>query len=421
MERKIIEELLKWKRDENKKNLLLYGMNQVGKTYSVIDFGEKYYKNIAYFNLSNNFELIDIIKREKVSERIILNLSMLSNESIFKEDTLIIFDNCDDVEFIKKSTILCKDNYHVILITSHKSLLKEIKSEEIRYCKMEQMDFEEFLLNSDKKQLIDFIIDSYQTLKPMPFHQMALDLYNDYLITGGFPEVVNAYFNGNSFYKMESIKNKILNIYMGDIANNCDSMEFSKSMEVFNSLPLQLIKENRKFQYGLIKKGGRSKEYENSINNLSNNYIVNRCFRLLDIKSPLSSVKDSESFKLYMNDSGLLFTMLHLSKIKLLTDDDIKRCLIENNVANTLTNNGVSLYYYQSDGKAIISFVVQNRVGKIIPIEVIDMRLTKAKSLSLFLSKYGIEDGIRITEDNFNKKRGIRYIPTYAVFCLKNL
>lgn len=421
MERKITDELLKWKRDENRKNLLLYGMHQVGKTYSVIDFGEKYYKNIAYFDLYNNSELVEIFKREKVNERMIFNLTVLSGESIFKEDTLIVFDNCDNIEFIKKTTSLCKDNYHIIIIASHKKIVKEIKSEDLRYCKMNQMDFEEFLLNSEKKQLIDFINDSYQTLKPMPFHQMALDLYNDYLITGGMPEVVNEYFNGNNFFKMEAIKNKILNIYIGDIAINSDSVDFSKSMEVFNSLPYQLMKENRKFQYGLIKKGGRSKEYENSISNLNNNALVNRCFRLIEIKSPLSSVKDDESFKLYLNDCGLLFTMLHLSKIKLLTDDDARRCLVENNVANMLNNNGVSLYYYQSDGKAMVSFVVQNRLGKVVPIEVIDMKLTKAKSLSMFLSKYGIDEGIRITEDNFNKKRGIRYIPTYASFCLKNL
>lgn len=421
MERKITNDLLRWKRDENRKNLLLYGMHQIGKTYSVIDFGERFYKNIVYFDLYNNNNLIDFFRKEKITERLIFNLTVLSGESIFKEDTLIVFDNCYDVEFIKKTTILSKEDYHIIIITSNKSIVKDIKSEELRYCKMNQMDFEEFLLNSEKKQLIDFINDSYDTLKPMPFHQMALDLYNDYLITGGMPEVVNEYFNGNNFLKMESIKNKILNIYIGDIALNNIQNDYSKSIEVFNSLPYQLIKENRKFQYGLIKKGGRSKEYENAINSLNNNAFINRCFRLTDIKSPLSSFKDNESFKLYLNDTGLLFTMLHLSKFKLLTDSDIRRCLIENNVANVLNNNGISLYYYQSDGKAMVSFVVQNRIGKVIPIEVIDMNLMKAKSLSMFLSKYEIEEGIRITEDNFNKKRGIKYVPIYATFCLKNL
>lgn len=420
MERKINEEFIKWKKDDNKKNLLLYGMRQIGKTYSTIEFGKEFYKNIAYFNMFNNNELVDLFLKEKVVERLVLKLSILSNESIFKDDTLIIFDNCDNIEFIRKTPLLCKEGYHVILITSHKNILNEIKSEEIRYCKMQPMDFEEFLINSDKKQLVDFIIDSYQTLKPMPFHQMALELYNDYLLTGGMPEVVNAYFNKQNFYQLESIKQKIIDLYTGEICLN-NPNEFLKSVEVFNSLPFQLQKENRKFQYGLIKKGGRSKEYEESINILNGNGIVNRCYRLIDIKSPLSSVRDNESFKLYVNDVGLLFTMLHLNQTKLLTDNDIRRCLIENNVANTLASNGVSLYYYQSDGKASISFVCQNRVGKIIPIEVIDMKLTKAKSLSLFLSKYEIDDSIRITEDNFTKKRNIRYIPIYAIFCLKNL
>lgn len=421
MERKITNDLIRWKNDANKKNLLLYGTRQIGKTYSVIEFGKNNYKNIVYFNLLNNDELINIFQNEKSVDRLILNLSILSNESIFKNDTLIIFDNCDNVDFIKKTIPFRREEYDVIMITSHQTILNEIKSEELRYCKMNPMDFEEFLLNSDKKQLIDFIIDSYQTLKAMPFHQLALDLYYDYLLTGGMPEVVKAYFMKEDNYQLEAIKQKILSVHISDICLMNNGIDCLKRMEVLNILPYQLKKENRKFQYGLIKKGGRSKEYESSINYLVSNGIVHRCYRLIDIKSPLSTVKDIESFKLYFNDSGLLFSMLHLNKVKLLTNVDIRRCLIENNVANNLANNGISLYYYQSDGKAELSFVVQNRIGKIIPIEVVDMNLTKAKSLSLFLTKYEINDAIRITEDNFNKKKDVRYIPVYATFCLKNL
>lgn len=423
MERKINDELFKWKCDDNKKILLLYGMRQIGKTYSVIEFGKARYKNIAYFDANNNIELVDIFNKEKSIERIMLKLSILSSETIFKNDTLIVFDNCDDPDFIKKLKIFSteKEKYDVIVITSHKEILNKIKDEDFRYCSMHPMDFEEFLLNSDKKQLRDFIIDSYQTLKPMPFHQMALDLYNDFLITGGFPEVIKAYFGDNDFYQIEAIKQKIIAIYISDICLINKNTDFSKCLDVFNILPYQLKKENRKFQYGLIKKGGRSKDYENYINSFVANSIVNRSCRLLDIKSPLSSVKDIESFKLYVNDCGLLFTMLHLNKVKLLTDDDIRRCLVENNVANVLANNGVSLYYYQSDGKSEISFIVQNKIGVIIPIEVFDMKLTKAKSLSMFLSKYNIHDAIRITEDNFGHKKNIRYVPTYASFCIKDL
>ena len=423
MERKINEDLLKWKRDINKKPLLLYGTRQIGKTYSVIELGKSKYKNIAYFDTTNNIQLFNVFQKENSLDKIILKLSILSNESIFGEDTLIVFDNCNDPDFIKLLKIFGRDDnkYDVIIITSHKDILNKVKGEEFRYCKMYGMDFEEFLLNSDKKQLIDFIKDSYQTLKPMPFHQMALDMYNDYLITGGFPEVIKAFFDNESSYQLEAIKQKIYNIYISDILAINNLVDVSRCMDVFMSLPYQLQKENRKFQYGLIKKGGRSKDYETSINNLALNSLVNRSYRLLDIKSPLSSVRDVESFKLYVSDSGLLFTMLHLNKVKLMTDEDVRRCIVENNVANVLASYGNSLYYYQSDGKAEVTFVVQNKMGKIIPVEVVNMKLTKAKSLSLFLSKYDINDSIRITEDNFNKRKNIRFVPVYATFCLKDL
>ena len=399
MERKITDELLKWKRDNNKKPLVLYGSRQIGKTYTVLDFGKNKYKNVAYFDCINNKALYEVLSKEKTVDKIILKLSILSNESIFYEDTLIVFDNCNDPELIKELKIFSREEkkYDVIIITNRRDILNKIKGEELRFLSMYGMDFEEFLLNSDKKQLIDFIKDSYQTLKPMPFHQMAMDIYYDYLITGGFPEVIDALLDGNSNSYLEMIKQKIYNVYVSDIMLYNNETDAIRAMEVMTTLPYQLQKDNRKFQYGGIKKGSRSKDYENSINMLAVNMIVNRSFRLQDIKSPLNTVKDAESFKLYANDSGLLFTMLHLNKVKLLTEDDTRRLLVENNVANVLVNMQNSLYYYQSDGKAEITFVMQDKLGKIIPIEVVNMKLTKAKSLSLFLAKFNIEDAIRIT------------------------
>jgi predicted AAA+ superfamily ATPase len=132
----------------------------------------------------------------------------------------------------------------------------------------------------------------------------------------------------------------------------------------------------------------------------------------------LATNKDSDCFKLYYNDVGLLYTLLHVNHSRLLTNDDLRRVLIENNVANTIANWGYGLYYYQSEGKAEVSFVIQNRNGKIIPIEVVNKRLIKAKSLSLFLSKFNITDSIRITEENFSNKKGMLYVPVYAIFCL---
>ena len=421
MERKITNEFLKWKNENISKPMFLYGTRQVGKTYSVLEFGEKYYKNVAYFDTSNNYPLISTLVKEKILSRVIDKLMELSSEEIVKGETLIVFDNCEDIETIRSMKIFNNSMYDVIIIGSNRDMINKVHMDDFYYRQMMPLDFCEYLLNTDKAQLVDFIKDSYNNNTPMPFHQMAMDAYNEYLMCGGFPEVVIARNNQNDL-QLEAIKQKIINIYKSECVKYDDNnISFVRSNEVIDSMPLQLTKENKKFQYGSIKKGGRSKDYEGSINTLVTNGILNRSYRINDIKSPLSSVRDLESFKLYCNDVGLLYTMLHLNENKFLNDDGIRRSLIENNVANTLINNGYNLYYHQSDGKAEISFVIQNRIGKVIPIDLVNMKLTKAKALSLFLSKYGLVDGIRITEDNFSFKKGIKYIPIYATFCLKDI
>ena len=422
MERKIYNDLYRWKKDMQKP-LLLYGAKQVGKTYSVIKFGEKYYKNVVYFDTTNHKELLDILKREKAPEKIILKLSILSGETIFKDDTLIVLDNVNDPYIVKAIKLFGRDDnhYHIIMITSLKENLTKFKGEELYFKAMYPLDFEEFLINSDKKQLVDFIKDSYLNFTPMPFHQIALDMYNDYLITGGYPEVVLSFLKNESYLVIESIKQKIIDTIRKETINCKSLIDIQRSNEVIDSLAYQLSKDNKKFQYGNIKKGSRSKDYEASIQFLGINQLIHRSFKLNDVKSPLSSFKDVESFKLYPNDVGLLYTMMHTSKMKFMTDNDLRRTLIENNTANTLVNLGYSLYYYQSEGKTEINFVIQNRMGLIIPIEILNMNLTKAKALSMFMSKFKVNDPIRLTEDNFSKKKNVKYIPIYATFCLKDL
>ena len=422
MERKIYNDLVLWKKNM-KKPLLLYGAKQVGKTYSVLEFAKKNYKNIVYFNTNNYKELLDILKREKSPEKIIFKLSVLSGETIFEEDTLIIFDNVNDPYMVKAIKLFGGDNnlYHIIMITSKKENLNKFKGEELYFKAMYPLDFEEFLVNADKRQLVDFIKSSYINNTPMPFHQLAFDLYNDFLITGGYPEVVSAYLKGADYILLDSIKQKIIDTIKKETIEVYNLIDVQRSNEVLNSLPYQLLKENKKFQYGNIKKGSRSKDYETSINYLGMNQLIHRSFKLNDVKSPLSSYRDPESFKLYPNDVGLLYTMMHLNKMKFITDNDIRKTLIENNVANTLVNLGYNLYYYQSEGKTEISFVIQNRLGNIIPIEIVNMNLTKAKALSMFMTKFKVDNPIRLTEDNFSKKKNIKYIPLYATFCLKDL
>ena len=221
--------------------------------------------------------------------------------------------------------------------------------------------------------------------------------------------------------EIEVIKRKIMDVYRSEYSLYNNGADILKCEDIMNVLPNCLTKENKKFQYGAIKKGARSKEYEASINNLVANGVLNRSFRLNDVKSPLLGARDIESFKLYFNDVGLLYTSLYLNKHRFLIDYDLRRSLIENEVANSLIRLGFNLYYYQSDGKAEISFVIQDRNGKIMPIEVVNMKLTKAKAMSMFLTKFGLSECIRLTEDNFSKKKGVKLIPIYATCCLKNL
>lgn len=422
MERKITADLLKWKKEVSRKPLLLYGNKQIGKTYSVIEFGEKEYKTVAYINSDNNIPLLTIMKKERTIDKIIAKLSLLVGEPILKTDTLVIIDNVSDEEIVKGVKKFGKEqnDYHVIMITSHKEKLPVFKGEELQYKYMFAMDFEEYLRAVNNLELIEFIKTSYRNNKPMPFHQLALDYYEEYLVTGGMPEVVQAHLNGESDLKLKMIQEKILDCYKKELLEIENTIDIVRANEVLNIVPYQLLKPNHKFQYGLMRTGGRSKDYEKALEYLSLTGIVYKCHKVTEVTPPLSKCKDVESFKLYLNDTGILYMMMHLSKIKLLSDDNLKYILYENSVANAIMSSGYNLYYYQSEGKAEVPFVIQTRSGKIIPVEIVNKNVSKAKSLSLFMSRFNINEAIRITEDNFGLKKNVKYIPIYASFCLRD-
>lgn len=422
MERKIEDFYHKWKNDIIRKPLVLYGAKQIGKTFSVLEFGKKEYKNTVYFNTDNNKELLGVFKKERSTEKIILNLSLLSGETILKDDSLIILDNVIDNDIIKGLKIFGSEHskYHFIAITSKKEKLSEFKGEELQFKGMTSMDFEEYLWARGEKSLAELIKESFTKKKTCPFHKVALDLFMEYLETGGMPEVIYASLQGKNSYELDAIKQKIIDVYKKEVALNSILIDIPRGLEVIDSVPEQLKKDNKKFQYGLMGVGKRKKEYESTINYLVNNQIVSRSNKIKTIKSPLSSCKEKESFKLYCCDEGLLFTMLHFNKKQLLSDENKKEILYENHLAKTLGDGGYSLYYYQSEGKAEVNFVIQNRNGQIIPIELTTKSNSKAKSLAVLMKKFTIVQAYRITENNFSTKKEIRYIPIYAAFCLKD-
>ena len=420
MERKIESFFKKWQKDIIRKPLILYGPKQVGKTFSTLAYGNKEYKNVIYFNTENNKQLEELFTKEKSTEKLIINMSLISGETILPEDTLIILDNLTSNEIVKGMKLFGSESskYHLIGITSNREKLTEFKGEELQFKAMNEMDFEEYLWAKDEKSLAELIKESYSKHKTCPFHKVALELFQDYLMTGGFPEAVIAHIDGKTNYELDAIQQKILDVYKKEIALNKTLIDIPRGIEVINSIPEQLKKENKKFQYGLMGAGKRAKEYESTINFLINNQLVYRSYKIKTVKSPLSSCREKDSFKLYIPDDGLLFSMLHLNYKQFLTDEKTKETLYENHIAKTLVEAGYALYYYQSEGKAEVNFVVQNRMGQIIPIEIATKSMSKAKSLSVFMKKFTVPQAYRITENNFSTKKDIRYIPIYAVFCL---
>ena len=419
MERNIEKYLLSWKKDLIRKPLVIYGPKQVGKTFTAINFGKKEYKNIAYFNTYNNEVLVNLFAKEKAIDKIILNLSLLADETILEEDTLIILDNLTDINIINGLKIFgsSQSKYNIIAITS-KSLLNKFKAEELQFRGMFPMSFEEYLIAHNERTMAELIRESYNKRKTCPFHKVALDLFQRYLITGGMPEVIDAELRGFSDNELDAIKQKIIDVYEKEVINNEKLIDIPRSIEIIDSIPSQLSKKNKKFQYGTIKTGTRKNDYKSSIDYLIENQLLYHSYKITTVKSPLSSCRIKDSFKLFVPDDGLLFTMLHLNYKKMITDENSKEILYENHIAKTLTELGYSIYYYQSEGKAEVNFVIQDRMGTIIPIEITTRKDSKAKSLSVFMSKFIVKQGIRITENNFSTKKDIRYIPIYAVFCL---
>ena len=422
MERKIEAFFRKWQKDIIRKPLILYGPKQIGKTFTVLAYGAKEYKNVIYFNTDNNTQLLNLFNKERTTEKLIINLSLLSGETILPEDTLIVFDNLTSVDIVKGMKLFGSEHskYHIIGITSNREKLAEFKGEELQFKAMAEMDFEEYLWAKDEKSLAELIKESFTKHKTCPFHKVAMEFFEEYLMTGGLPEVVIASIEGKTPFEIDAIKQKILDVYKKEVALNKTLIDIPRGLEVIDSIPEQLKKENKKFQYGQMGAGKRAKEYESTINFLINNQLVYRSYKIKSVKSPLSSCREKDSFKLYIPDDGLLFSMLHLNYKQFVSDEKIKETLYENHIAKTLVESGYALYYYQSEGKAEVNFVVQNRMGQIIPIEIATKTNSKAKSLSVFMKKFTVLQAYRVTENNFSTKKDIRYIPIYAVFCLND-
>ena len=433
MERKMSKKLLEWKNDTEKTPLILYGARQVGKTYTILSFGKENYKNVAYINFEDNTEISKIFEQDLEVERIIKELSVKLGITILEEDTLIFFDEiqaCERALTSLKYFAESNTKYHVVAAGSLLGIAINRQKYsfpvgKVKMLTLYPLDFEEFLWALDKKDLANMIRQAFSEDKEFSLHSLANEYYRLYLAIGGMPRAILEYKEKQDMDFVTAILKDINNSYIADMAKYATSTETTKIMAVYNIISAQLAKENKKFQYKLIKSGARAYEYETAINWLNASGIINQCTKINEGKLPLSAFIEPESFKIYMGDVGLLCNKFGIpTNIVIVENDnmnDFKGALAENYVCNSLVQCGLKPYYWESNGKAEVDFVVQDKEGNIIPIEVKSSIHTRSKSLNVFKSLYKIPYSIRISTKNFGFENDIKCIPLYSVFCLDTL
>lgn len=431
MERKIYNDLLKWKNSEDRKPLILQGPRQVGKTYITNLFGSREYVNAVYCNFEQDESLKDFFDNLDPT-RILKLIGAHKKKEIFKEKTLIIFD---EIQCCPKALTSLKyfneeaNDYHIIATGSLLGVSLNRGSYsfpvgKVQFMTMAPMDFEEFLLaqNENYEVLIEEIKRCYAENSPLarPFHNEAIDLYKSYLFVGGMPEVVEEFVKTGNYELVRVKQETILQAYFNDMSKYNKATEIPKVRLVYKNITTQLAKENRKFKYSLIKSGGRAREFEDAIEWLCLAGIAKQLYRIEQIKLPLDAFKSLDDFKFYMNDVGLCCANQKLQFDDIILDNDnfeFKGGLTENYVFNQLDVNKLSAYYWTSKSDAEIDFIT--RINKdVVPIEVKSGENTRSKSLVVYMQQFKPAYAIRISAKNFGFENNIKSVPLYAVFCI---
>lgn len=430
MEREIIKKLIEWKNSKKRKPLIVQGARQVGKTYIIKEFGNRYYENVVYVNFEKNKQISNQINDDINPLEIINKLELFFNEKITPEKTLIFFDEIQANERALTSLkYFCEElpQYHIIAAGSLLGIKINSKNYsfpvgKVQIINMYALSFKEFLNALGKENLIKEIEKHYVSNEKMDndIHSLCLKLYRTYLVVGGMPEVVQTYLDEGKVIGTIDIQAEILESYENDMTRYAEDDESNRIVSAFDSIPLQLAKENQKFQYKVISKGGTSSIFGEAILWLKNSGIVHQVFKATP-QVPIEMYKDLTSFKLYMNDVGLFVNKAGypLYQVDLNTGLSMISMgpLTENYVENELRINGYETYYWESNGRAEIDFLIQKET-EIIPIEVKSKEHTKSKSLNLYMQKYNPKTAIRISEKNFGLENNIKSVPLYAVFCI---
>ena len=431
MKRKILESLVEWKDSEERKPLILNGARQVGKTYILEEFGKEHFENVIYLNMEIEGDVRNFIEKELSPHKIIQFIESTKRQEIIPEKTLIFFDEIQASERTLTSLkYFCEQTPEYYIVAAGSLLGAAINREKYsfpvgkvnEFC-LYPLDFEEFLWALGYDKLAEEIKNHYVSNKAMPeaLHNVALELYQKYFIVGGMPAAVKSFIKTDSFLKVQVIQNNILNEYIADMAKYAGTTTSVKIRACYDSIPAQLAKENAKFQYKVVQRGGTATIFGEAIEWLNLASITLKCQRLEHGFIPINAYMDLINFKLYMGDIGILTLRSEIPLQTILstieTDNTFLGAMTENYVAQCFKTKNYRLAYWQSEGKAEVDFVLQLD-GKVVPVEVKKGRRNRAKSLGVFMEKYNSEYAIRISKKNFGFENNIKSVPLYAVFCI---
>ena len=431
MYRKIMSLLEAWKESPHRKPLILQGARQVGKTYSLLEFGRSCYENVAYFNFETNPKLNKTFEENISPDYLIPILSHIAGQTIVKEKTLIVFDEVQLCERALTSLkYFCEDapDYHIVVAGSLLGVAVNRAKFSFPVGKVDiktlyPMDMEEFMIACGESALAEQIRKCFANNEPLPsaLHDAAMQLYRQYLVVGGMPECVMQFVETKDYILVRHTQDTILTSYLNGTSKYNTLSETKKTRLAYDNITVQLSKKNTRFQYKLIKKGGRASEFENAIQWLCLSGIVSQVYKVEQVKKPLENYRDIDAFKIYVSDLGLLCAKKDLvaNDILYMVDEinDFKGGMAENYVNVQLTINGYQTFYWESERGAEIDFVIQ-RNGQLIPIEVKSADNTKAKSLKVYMETYKPAYAIKLSARNFGFEDNKKIVPLYAAFCI---
>lgn len=429
MKRNAILKLVQWKNSPERKPMVLRGARQVGKTWLMKEFGQNYYDNYVYFNFDEEDELKSIFETNKNPHRIIELLSMISDEKIEPEKTLIIFDEIQECPEALNTLKYFKEKaneYHVITAGSLLgTLLAKPKSYPVGMVNLLDiypLTFDEFLNAIDSGLYAYYESIQKEQVIEQIFHQRLLDAYNYYLIIGGMPECVSSWIKYKDPTMISRIQRELVEVYENDFSKHNGKVNSGRILMVFRSIVAQLAKPNEKFMYGAVREGARARDFEEAIEWLVSAGMLNRVYNVSKMEHPLSAFDKLDQFKLFMFDTGLLKQMAGVdnSAILLKTDYQFKGPMTENYVLQQLKGQFEVEPRYYSDKNGEIDFVVQNKM-EIIPIEVKGGEDRSANSFKTYVANNAPQHAYRFSKRGYRKDGGFTNLPLYLVRKTKDL